>query len=296
MHKTISYLMKNLLLLTALMISVTLNAQYYYNDILVAREINARMKNYVAANVQSVTATGYDAQGKKTTDFNEWQEVQPDHSGLKITTRNGQNVTRSWFRFDEKTRVVNMRDSSTDAQSVTDYSYDANDNLVKIKTTMKDSLVDFDQTKERQWLYKDGKPVKLLLIVNGNDSMEYSFTLDERKNIADEMISHRGGTRNKVDYLYDPNKIYYFYDDQNRLTDITRYSAKADRLLPDYMFSYDDQGRVVRRINVLGTTKYSDYITWKYDYNEKGLRVKESLYNKQREFQGRIDYNYSLGQ
>ena len=34
-------------------------------------------------------------------------------------------------------------------------------------------------------------------------------------------------------------------------TDITRYNAKIDRLLPDVMFEYDEQNRVIQRINGL---------------------------------------------
>ena len=286
--------MKNMPLVILLLLSATLNAQYYYNDIIGTKDINDKMKAYHAARVQSVTAAGYDPRGIKTTDFNEWQDVQANGSVLKITTRTGEIVSRTYYQFDSKTRLVTARDSATDVESVTNYTYDANDNLVNIKATTKDAVHDFDQTKERQWQYKDGKPVKLLLIVNGNDSMEYTFTMDEHKNVADEMISHRGGTRNKLDYAYDPNKVYYFYDDHNRLTDITRYNAKADKLLPDFMFEYDDNNRVIQKINVMANSRTSDYIIWRYGFNEQGLKTKEVLYDRDKELKGKIEYSYTL--
>jgi hypothetical protein len=136
--------------------------------------------------------------------------------------------------------------------------------------------------------------------VNGNDSMEYSFTIDEHKNVIDEMITHRGGTRNKLDYLYDPNKIYYFYDDQNRLTDITKYNVKADRLLPDFMLTYDDKDQVIQRITIVSSARIPDYFTWRYGYNEKGLKTKEVLYGKKKDEQddlkGKIEYSYTFAQ
>jgi hypothetical protein len=36
----------------------------------------------------------------------------------------------------------------------------------------------------------------------------------------------------------------------------------------------------------------SNYIIWKYEYNEKGLKSKETLYNKEKRRMGWIDYLY----
>ena len=78
---------------------------------------------------------------------------RPITRSLEVTTRNGPSVTRTYYQFDDKTRVINARDSSTDVQTIATYSYDAGGSLVNIKTTTNDSLHDFDQTKERQWKY-----------------------------------------------------------------------------------------------------------------------------------------------
>jgi hypothetical protein len=291
--------MKNLLLIAVLCTSVALNAQYYYNDIVGTQEINAKIKNFIAAKVQSITATGYDAQGRKSPDFNEWQEVQANQSILKVTTRNGQSVSRTYYQFDDRQRVIRARDSASDVQTISVYTYDASGNLAGIKATTTDSLHDFDQTKERQWSYTaEGKPHTMLLIVNGTDSNSYKFTIDEHKNVVDEMLYHRGGSQNQIYYTYENNKVYYFYDDQNRMTDITRYNKKIDRLLPDFMFEYDDKNQVTQRITVLGTVRYDtkmpDYLIWRYGYDEKGLRTKEVLYGKEKELKGKIEYCYTF--
>ncbi len=293
--------MKNIFLFAFFLASVTLNAQYYYNDILGTQEINNKMKAYQSAKVQSVTATGYDAMGRKAADFNEWQEVQANGSILKITTRNGQSVSRTYYQFDNKTRLINARDSAADVQTITTYSYDANNNLINIKSTTKDPSHDFDQVSERQWKFtNEDKPETMLQIINGNDSTEYSFTLDENKNIADEMLFHRGSGEKGATYLYEPNKIYYFYDDRNRLTDITKYNTRAKQLLPDYMFEYDDNNRVIQKITVLSTvrflTRVPDYLIWRYGYDDKGLKTKEVLYSKAKELKGKIEYSYTFVQ
>jgi hypothetical protein len=292
--------MKNISLAVALALSVALHAQYYYNDIVGTQEINSKMKTYLAAKVKTVTASGYDPQGKKATDFNEWQEIQSNGSLLKITTRNGQNIASLYYQFDDHARVISARDSSGDFQTVTTYTYDANNNLAKINTTTRDALHDFDQTKERQYQYKDGKPSRMLLIQNSSDSLEYIFTLDENKNVKDEMLYHRGGSQNSIYYTYDDHKIYYFYDEQHRLTDVTRYSPKIDRLLPDFMFTYDDSNRIIQRITVLSNVKYDtkrpDYLQWRYGFDEKGLKTAEVLYSKTKELKGRINYSYAFSE
>jgi hypothetical protein len=292
--------MKNILLLLTLLVSVTVNAQFYYKDILGTQEINNKMKAYLSAKVQSVIAAGYDPEGRKSPDYNEWQDVQANGTILKITSRNGQSVTRTYHRFDNNTRLIQTRDSATDVEAVTTYAYDASGNIVNIKTVTKDAANDIDQVKERQFEYKDGKPFRMLLITNSTDSLGYRFTVDEKKSVVDEMLYHRGGTQNQIYYYYDQQKVYYFYDDNGRLSDITKYNTRLDRLLPDFMFEYDDSNRLIQKITVLSTvrhdTKMPDYFYWRYGYNEKNLKTREVMYSKAKELKGEIKYSYTFAQ
>ena len=293
--------MKNIILAFSLLSSAILNAQYYYNDIIGTQEINIKMKTYLNAKVQSVIGTGYDENGRKSDDFNEWQDVQSNGTVLKVTTRNGQNVSRMYYHFDDQARLISTRDSATDVQTTSTYKYNAGGKLSNIKSVTKGSASEFDKTSERQWEYTaEGKPLRMLLIVNGNDSTAYRFTLDSNKNVGDEMLYHRGGVENQIYYTYDQQKVYYFYDDQNRLTDITKYNTKIDRLLPELMFEYDDNNRVIQRITVLSTVKYDtkrpDYFLWRYVYDEKGLRTREVLFSKLKEKKGEIKYAYTFAQ
>lgn len=275
--------MKNLLTPIIIFLSLSASGQYYYQDILDARNIGDKMKTYAANNVRSVSATGYDPQGAKTTDFGELQDILPEMNLLKVATRNGQSVSRQFFVFDNQGRISALTDSTGTIKSITTYTYNSAGNISLIKTVVQDSLSDFSEIEEHQWFYNtSGKPEKMWRIINGKDSSEYRFTIDENGNVADEQLYRRG-------VGIDP--VYYYYDDEHRLTDIVRYDKKARRLLPDFMFEYDQQNRVIQKITTLSTTT-PNYLIWRFIYNEKGLKTKEALFNKQKELTGRIEYTY----
>jgi hypothetical protein len=277
--------MKTTLSFFLFLIATAAHTQYYYNDIMGTSEINNRFKIYLDNNVKAVTVTGYDPQGVKTSDFNEWQEIDATNNTLRITTRNGMQETRLLYRFDPQQRLTAITDSSTDIKNTTTYRYDHNGNLAAIKIVTEDAAQGFNNSEEHQWWYNaQNKPEKMLRIRNNTDTLEYRFAIDEKGNVADEQLFRRG-------VGLDP--IYYYYNDNNLLTDIVRYNKKAKRLLPDFMFEYDDKGRVIQKITIVSTTQ-SDYLIWRYLFNEKGLKTKEALYNKARELKGRMDYAYTF--
>ena len=277
--------MKNILLPVALMLHLTVFSQYYYTDLVDARLINDRMKNLTAQKVKLITATGYDAAGAKTSDFSERQEVDGEKKSINITSRNGQQVNRQYYQFDNDYRLTSVTDSSDGIKTVTSYAYDNSGNITSIKTAVKDSLQDFIETIEHQYQYNTvGKPERLLRILNGKDSSEYRFTLEEHKNVADEQLFRRG-----VGY----DRVYYYYDDKNRLTDVVRYNKKAQKLLPTMMFEYDDTGRIIQKLTVVSADN-PDYLIWRYLYDAKGLKTKEALFNKNKELTGRIEYTYAF--
>ena len=84
--------------------------------------------------------------------------------------------------------------------------------------------------------------------------------------------------------------MYYYYDTENRLTDIVRYYDKLGKLLPDYTFDYYPDGRVSEMRTTQGGG--ADYFIWKYAYTETGLKSKELCYNKQKKLVGRVEYAY----
>lgn len=285
--------MKTPLLILCLALFQLAYSQYYYNDIIGAKAFGDRMKDYVTNKVRTITAAGFDKEGAKTSDFNEWQEIIPIAIGttshiLKITTRNGQTVTRQSYQFDPQFRLTTLIDSSGEIKSVTSYQYNNSGNIISIRTATQDAdSSEFSESEEHLWIYNsNGKPEKMWRILNGKDSSEYRLTIDEKGNPADEQQYRRGTGINPV---------YYYYTDNNQLSDIVRYNARAKRLLPDFMFEYDENGRMIQKITTLSSMK-SDYLIWRFAYNEKGLKTKEALFTKDKTLTGRIEYQYTFDQ
>lgn len=93
--------MKILLLPIYLLVTAPLQAQYYYNDIIGTAETNQQLKNYNANKVRTVTATGYDNNGVKATDFSEFLEVKENGKALKSSSIVNFNKTVVYSRFDD---------------------------------------------------------------------------------------------------------------------------------------------------------------------------------------------------
>lgn len=280
--------MKNILgSLLILLCSVTLNAQYYYKDIIGTKDVNQTINLYLDDKVLSVEATGFDGDGMKNTDFSETHSFFADQRLWKIASRNKTQISNEYYRFDSKGLLTNVVDTSSTLISTTTYGYDEKNNPVIIKNTLTDSTDSINVSEVHQWFYNEqGKPVKMLRILNNTDTTDVHFTIDEKGNVTEEtpFIKNKSG-----------EKTYYYYDDKNRLTDIVRYNTKARRLLPDYMFEYTDNNQVAQKITTLSMMDLS-YLIWRYVYNDKGLKTKEASFNKDKVMTGKIEYSYRLGQ
>ena len=124
--------MKNILLVSTLLATGSLNAQYYYNDIIGTQETNRQMKTYVANKVNTVAATGYDQRGIKASDYSEYHEIKENGRALKASSIVNLNKAIIYSRFDDQGRVVSMTDSSSELQNTTNYKYDATGRLVHV--------------------------------------------------------------------------------------------------------------------------------------------------------------------
>jgi len=313
MVKAISYRMKTFSAIILLFVSHSAFSQYYYNDIVGTAETNRQMKLFRDNKVLTVTSKGTDSYGKPAADFSELQEVKENGMALKISTYANRNKSIYYNRFDNQGRLISITDSSTDIQSITTYKYDAAGRIIEVRNSSKDSANENDETEIHTWYYnKDGKAEKMWRVINGTDSLEVRLIPDENGNPGTEKSYRKGVETGTSLYYYDSQNnlkvaetglIYYYYDDKNRLTDIVRYNMKARRLMPDIMFEYDDNDRVIQRITPTSNLLVG-YLVWRYAFNEKGLKSKEALYNRNRkdsdrpeyELTGKIEYIYTFGQ
>lgn len=275
--------MKIFSLLPFFLFVINVNAQYYYKDLVAAADMAQQMKVYTSNNILKVKSTGFTPNGVTSSAFNETREIDRKNRQLIITSVVNQARSRITYKFNEPGKLQSVEDSSTGMVSKSNYIYDQDGKLVEIKNVISDSSQDFSQSEFHVWIYSNNIPVKMWRIINQTDSLEIRFKADESGNITEEQVFRKGKGS-------DP--IYYYYDDRNRLTDIVRYNTKAKRLLPDFMFEYDDQNRVIQKITTLSNLNLG-YLTWRYLYDEKGLKTKEALFNKEKQLQGRIDYTYN---
>jgi YD repeat-containing protein len=292
MRKTISPGMKNVILSLCFLFSLNLQAQYYFNDIIGTEEANRQMQTYKANKVRSASATGYNKQGVKENNFSEFQEVKENGMVLKNSTINNLNKTVVYNRYDNQAKLISSTDSSSGIQSTTGYEYDGAGKITRIQNTVKDPANDFNQTETHQWIYNSsGKPEKMWRIITSAtattaDSLEIRFITDENGNTTEEKTFRKG-----VETGY----LYYYYDDKNRITDVVRYNTKLKKLLPDFMFEYDENDRVIQKITTTSSRNLG-YLIWRYIFDAKGLKTKEALFNDDKELTGKIEYSYTFGQ
>ena len=280
--------MKNITLAFFLIFSATmLRAQYYYKDLIGTRDLNHLIRLYNQNKVKLVEAAGYDGNGLQSGDFSEEHEFLPDHNLLKISTRNKTDSTDEYYRYNGNGLVATISDTSSSLISTTSYEYDGNNNPITIKNVVNDANDSVYENEVHVWFYNaQGKPVKMLRIVNINDTTDIHFTLDSRGNVIEELPFVRNVSGEKT---------YYYYDQENRLTDIVRFNTKARRLLPDYMFEYSDNNQVSQKITTLSAGG-TGYLIWRYAYDARGLRTTEASFNRDKDLTGKIKYSYLFAQ
>lgn len=265
-----------------LIASLKVCGQYYYLDIIGTKQTNQQYKLVRAYQYKRINATSFDATQQPSKDFLLEQTIAKD--GLQITTHSASiNGGESYFIGTyQNNRLVKTVDSSNNAINTVVYNYDNSGKLVSTTSNSKDFDGTFISGETHNWSYNEkGTPERMLKIRNGTDTTVVAFTYDEQDNVAEE----RWIRNNRTTETY-----YYYYNSKKQLTDIVRFSRKAKTMLPDYIFEYDNTGRVTQMTQTQNGT--ANYLVWKYTYNENGMKSKEIVFNKQKELLGRIEYNY----
>lgn len=277
--------MKKLLLPALLFVCFTAQGQYYYKDIIGTKESSDLIKSYKANNIVRVVVNSYDATDTRNDDFFVEQRFDPSERKLRTITRSEATNESVLISFsDAEGRIIRTIDSSEALTSTTEYEYDASGKLLKVTSTTTDTAKTLNETEMHLWEYRNNQVHRMLRIKNGRDTMFVSFKIDENGNVAEEQSTRLGKQS-------DP--VYYYYDANNRLTDIVRFNNRANRLLPEYMFEYAPGNQVIQKITV--PANGSDYLIWRYLYDGRGLKVKEAIYDKYKTLTGKIEYKYEQG-
>lgn len=274
--------MKNLFAFTLILLSYSSYSQYYYSDVLGTRQTNQQYKLIQSQQLKRIVATGYESTNEPSKDFLLEQQVNANSQQIitrSATIGSGESIFTSVY---SNGRITRTHDSSSNAINTVEYSYDQSGSLLSTTAVSKDFDGLFTSTEVHKWSFNEtGQPVQMLKIKNAVDTTYITFKLDEKGNVAEELWKRN----NREIEAY-----YYYYNDKNQLTDIARFSRKAKQLLPDYIFEYDANGRIVQMTQAQANS--ANYLIYRYVYNDRGLKEKEQVYNKRKEYLGKIEYNY----
>lgn len=270
-------------LLVVLLAPLAASSQYYQKDILGTKQTVEQVKQYKANKIRKVVIQSFEATGEPIEQFICFQEISPAYNIIKTYTQTiatMQSVLVS--QFNSKGQLIRSADSSNTTLNVSSYVYDAAGRLAVVENVSQAYAYKTKETVRHEYKYDStGFPVSMLRIKNGSDTSYVQFKPDEKGNVGEEVITGRGKQT---------ENWYYYYDEKNRLTDIVRYNTLAKRLLPDYMYEYNEQSLLSQMISVQSGS--SDYVTWRYQYNAQGLKTKESCFSKQKQLMGYVTYRY----
>ena len=257
-------------------------AQYFYKDQVVPGHTMDQMKVFRQKKIRNITLTSYENDGMLSEGFSGEQSINSNYSETVTVIKSpvtGASELRTYYNTDGF--IIKTTDTTDGSGSISDYTYNAKGLLLRIinRTTSAGQAKEKD---EHVWFYlPNGKPERMLRVKNDADTTVISFVLDESGNVAEENSRKKG---------VELPAVFYYYNPENRLTDIAGYNKKAKRILPDYVFEYDDQGKIK---SMLVVPEGSDqYQKWYYMYNDNGLKIKENCFNKRKQLLGRIEYNY----
>lgn len=256
-------------------------SQFYFTDIITTQQTNAQYLLLIKHNIQSVSAKSYEADQSPTPDFKLEQQISKDRQSITTSSQavnTGYTISTSYY---QDNRLVKTIDSSDNILSIVQYDYDSSRNIIRITTTTNDHFMGSQSEEQHIWSYENSRPLKMMRIKNNTDTTFVNFEFDQAGNISTEKWTRN----NRLIEQY-----YYYYNAANLLTDIVRYSNKAKRLLPDFTFDYDAQGRIIQFTQVLNGA--ANYLNWLYVYLPNGLKEKEACFDKLKQPVGKIVFEY----
>jgi YD repeat-containing protein len=267
-----------------LLMHLQTRAQYYYNDILNAQTNKTNFERLQQHRIKKVTVKALETDGTEIEDFLLNQEI--DMNKKTFTTYSKTNLSDASIletKFNENNMPASVLDSTDGGSTRTQYNYDARGRLISmhsrsVQSEQKENVV----TETREYTYDEKDiPVQMLRIKEKVDTMLVKF------------IPAENGLPGEEEWWKAGKKIetwFYYYDEDNRLTDIVRYNLAAKKMLPDYLFGYDENDNLTSKVTVQAVT--GAFRIWQYKYDTRGLKVEETVLNRQRQPEGKLVYSY----
>jgi len=257
------------------------NAQYFYKDLMSTIQQNKEFSLLKNANLHVIKISSFDENDQPSNGFFCEKKINKSFTQSQMLSKS--NITGESLLqtdYNSKGQVIKSTTTTPTTTNTVDFEYDDNGNISVIRTK---TIADGDSngiTETHEYLYENGRPVKMVRKKNNSVISTMSFVADDKGNIIEEDPS--GNSLDK--------KYYYYYDDSNRLTDVVHYNVIAKRLLPDYMFEYSNGSQPKQMISVDETGR--NYFIWKYAYDDRKLPEIQKCFSKEKRLLGTIQFDY----
>ncbi len=274
--------MRWILLIACSCILSNVMGQYYFNDIIATQTGNQQYQLLRKNNIHKIAATSYEGDNSITEGFYLEQNLSLD--GRKMTlqsTLSGGQPTLT-DRFYDKGRLQKTLTHDGRIENRTDFMYADKGLLQKIVLTTRDTVQKTGLTEWHEWTYNESaQPLSMLRIKNTTDTTVIDCKVDEKGLVIEEHWQKNNRT---------VETWYYYYNEKKQLTDIVRYNARLKKLVPDFIYEYDANGRISQMTQI--SFGSGGYLTWQYTYTDKGLKKNEIGFDKNKQLAGRIEYTY----
>ena len=257
-------------------------SQYYFNDFIANKQSNSQHQLLKTNGIRKVKIINNEADNTVQDGFKLEQEINKDWSEV-VTTSSSSVGSSTLISNYTKSGIIKTVEVSNGVSNTLDYVYYENGLLQKLTSNTIDTSFKRNSTESHEWFYTSNLlPLKMLKIKNNSDTTIVIFVTDEKGLVTEEQWSRKG--KNIESY-------FYYYNEQNNISDIVRYNSKVKKMLPDFIYEYNENGSIKQMIQVLAGG--SNYNTWVYTYLTNGLKEKEFCYDKQKKLVGAVDYIYN---
>jgi len=260
----------------------SVNAQYFYKDILSNVQINEEFSILKNENIKTIKLNSFEDNDEPSDGFFCEKKFNKNYTQSEMLSKSyitGQSLLVTDYNLDG--RVIKTNATTPTTTNITEFEYNNKGLLTIVRTFTKADEDSSGITETHEYSYSDnGAPLKMLRKKNNALIATITFKSDDKGNIIEE--DAEGNSNDK--------KYFYYYDDKNRLTDVVHYNEIAKKLLPDYMFEYTTSNKPQQMISIDESGR--NYFIWKYSYTEKKLPEIQKCFSKEKRLLGTIQYEY----
>lgn len=258
-------------------------AQYYQNDILATKAINEEFAKLKIQQFKFIKLSSFDENDQPSEGFFCEKKINPSFLQSEMISRSdisGESLVKS--TYNSKGMIEKAENTTPYSNNITQYNYDSEGKLIKINTVTFGDNDSVRIVETREYSYSsNGLPIKMVRKKDNQLIGIINFISDEKGNVIEE---NGKGYPNEIKY-------YYYYDAENRITDIVHFNPIAAKLLPDYMFEYEGSQKQPKQMISVNQDGRNYYI-WRYAYTASGLPEIQKCFSKERKLLGTIQFDY----